>query len=84
MEFYLACPDKYVKWEDENPSVGLLLCREMIRSVVELTIGRHNSPLGVATYRTAEDVPDKYKSLRRLLDGARRILNEISTDTETE
>lgn len=83
LEFYLACLDKYVKREDENPSIGLLLCHEMNRSVVELTIGRHNSPLGVATYRTAEDVPDKYKSLRPLLDGAQRILNETSIDGGT-
>ena len=84
LEFYLACLDKYVKREDENPSVGLLLCREMNRSVVELTIGRHNSPLGVATYRTAEDVPDQYKSLRPLLEGAHKVLNEFSVDPETE
>ena len=76
LEFYLACLDKYVKREDENPSIGLLLCHEMNRSVVELTIGRHNSPLGVATYRTAEDVPDEYKTLRPLLDGAKKLLNE--------
>ena len=80
LEFYLACLDKYVKRDDENPSIGLLLCHEMNRSVVELTIGRHNSPLGVATYRTAEDVPDKYKSLRPLLEGAQKILNEVSSD----
>lgn len=84
LEFYLACLDKYVKREDENPSVGLLLCREMNRSVVELTIGRHNSPLGVATYRTAEDVPDQYKSLRPLLEGAHKVLSEFSVDPETE
>lgn len=76
LEFYLACLDKYVKREDENPSIGLLLCHEMSRSVVELTIGRHNTPLGVATYRTAEDVPDEYKSLRPLLDGAQKLLDE--------
>ena len=84
LEFYLACLDKYVKRDDENPSIGLLLCHEMNRSVVELTIGRHNSPLGVATYRTAEDVPDQYKSLRPLLDGAKKLLNETFSDEETE
>ncbi|MBP5586108.1 MAG: DUF1016 family protein [Lentisphaeria bacterium] len=84
LEFYLACLDKYVKREDENPSIGLLLCHEMNRSVVELTIGRHNSPMGVATYRTAEDVPDQYKSLRPLLDGAQKILKEASLNGESE
>ncbi len=81
LEFYLACLDKFVKREDENPSIGLLLCHEMSRSVVELTIGRHNTPLGVATYRTADDVPDEYQSLRPLLDGAQKLLDE---NTETE
>lgn len=80
LEFYLACLDKYVKREEENPSIGLLLCHEMSRSVVELTIGRHNTPLGVATYRTAEDVPDEYKSLRPLLDGAQKLLDENNDD----
>ena len=61
---------------NENPSVGLLLCREMNKTMVGLTIRRHNSPMGVATYRTAEDVPDDYKTLRPLLDGAQRILEE--------
>lgn len=80
LEFYLACLDKYVKREEENPSIGLLLCHEMSRSVVELTIGRHNTPLGVATYRTAEDVPDEYKYLRPLLDGAQKLLDENNDD----
>ena len=79
LEFYLACLDKYVKYEDENPSIGLLICHEMSRSVVELTIGRHNSPLGVATYRTAEDVPDAYKTLRPLLDGAQKLFDDKSS-----
>lgn len=77
LELYLACLDKYVKREDENPSVGLLLCHEMNKTMVGLTIRRHTSPMGVATYRTAEDVPEDYKTLRPLLDGAQRILDEV-------
>ena len=76
LELYLACLDKFVKREDENPSIGLLLCHEMNKTMVGLTIRRHNSPMGVATYRTAEDVPDDYRTLRPLLDGARQILDD--------
>ena len=82
LEFYLACLDKYVKREDENPTIGLLLCHEMKRSVVELTVRRHNSPLGVATYRTAEDIPEDYKPLRPLLEGARKLLDATSPESE--
>jgi len=75
LEFYLACLDKYVKREDENPSIGLILCHEMKRSVVEMTIRRHATPLGVATYRDSKDVPEEYKSLKPLLEGAQKLLD---------
>lgn len=70
----------------ESMSIGLLLCREMNKTMVGLTIRRHNSPMGVATYRTSEDVPEDYKTLRPLLDGARTILDEadVSEFTSTE
>ena len=41
LDFYLACLDKYVKLQDENPSIGLLLCHSMDRPVVELAVRRY-------------------------------------------
>ena len=76
LNFYLACLDKYVKREDENPSIGLLLCHEMERPVVELAIRGYSNPMGAATYRTSEDVPEKYKALKPLLEGAQVLLEE--------
>lgn len=78
LDFYLACLDKYVKHEDENPSIGLLLCRSMDRPVVELAVRRYSMPLGVATYRTEKDVPEEYKVLTPIMEGARRLLAESS------
>ena len=77
LDFYLACLDKYVKLADENPSIGLLLCHSMDRPVVELAVRRYSMPLGVATYRTSEDVPAAYKTLKPLLEGSQRLLEEI-------
>lgn len=76
LNFYLACLDKYVKREDENPSIGLLLCHEMERPVVELAIRGYSNPMGAATYRTSKDVPEEYKVLKPLLDGAQALLEE--------
>lgn len=80
LDFYLACLDKYVKLEDENPSIGLILCHSMDRPVVELAIRRYAMPMGVATYRTSEDVPPAYKALKPLLEGSRKLLAEIKAD----
>ena len=74
--FYLSCLDKYVKRDDENPSIGLVLCHEMKRGVVELAVRDMARPIGVATYRTSADVPEEYKVLAPLLDGAKALLAE--------
>jgi hypothetical protein len=76
----LACLDKYVKLEDENPSIGLILCHSMDRPVVELAVRRYSMPLGVATYRTSEDVPPAYKALKPLLDGSQKLLVEMNSE----
>ena len=77
LDFYLACLDKYVRIEGENPSIGLLLCHSMDRPVVELAVRRYAMPLGVATYRTSEDVPPAYKALKPLLEGSKKLLDEL-------
>ena len=76
LSFYLSCLDKYVKRDDENPSIGLVLCHEMKRGVVELAVRDMARPIGVATYRTSADVPDEYKVLTPLLEGAKALLAE--------
>ena len=77
LDFYLACLDKYVKNADENPSIGLLLCHSVNRPVAELAVRRYNMPLGVATYRTSEDVPEAYQSLKPLLDKTPQLLQDL-------
>ncbi len=84
LDFYLACLDKYVKLADENPSIGLLLCHSMDRPVVELAVRRYSMPLGVATYRTSEDVPPAYKALKPLLDGSQKLLAEMKEEAEAK
>lgn len=52
MDFYLAALDKYEKKENENPSVGIILCASKNDSVVELSTSRTLSPTAIATYST--------------------------------
>ena len=52
MDFYLAALDKYEKKENENPSVGIVLCASKNDSVVELATSRSISPTAIATYST--------------------------------
>ena len=57
MNFYLAALDKYVKLPEENPSIGIILCKTKNEEIVELSFSDTTKPMGVATYRTSNELP---------------------------
>ncbi len=57
MDFYLEGLDRQVKKDDENPSVGLILCASKENEVVEYAMSRTLSPMMVAQYQL--QLPDK-------------------------
>ena len=76
LEFYLSALDALVRHEDENPSIGLLLCEKMNKGVVEFAVRDKSKPLGIATYKTLRSIPKPYKSLAPVIDGVRRVMAE--------
>lgn len=61
MQFYLAALDHRVREEGENPSIGIILCKEKNRTIVEYALQSSTSPIGVATYRTVRELPQELK-----------------------
>jgi predicted nuclease of restriction endonuclease-like (RecB) superfamily len=57
VNFYLEALDRDVKKENENPSIGVLLCKDKDIEVVEYALNRTLSPTMVAEYKT--QLPDK-------------------------
>ena len=52
LEFYLEALDRDVKSKDENPSIGILLCREKDDEVVKYALSRSLSPTVISDYET--------------------------------
>lgn len=68
---YLRILDSEVKKPFENPSIGIILCKEADKSFVKFLIQGYDNPMGVATYKSAEDVRKVLPSeeeLQRLMD----------------
>lgn len=57
LNFYLEALDRDVKKENENPSIGILLCKDKDNEVVEYALSRSLSPTMVSEYKT--QLPDK-------------------------
>jgi predicted nuclease of restriction endonuclease-like (RecB) superfamily len=61
MQFYLAVLDDKVRAEGENPSIGIIICKEKDRAIVEYTLKESNKPIGVAEYKTLTNIPKDLK-----------------------
>lgn len=74
MNFYLSALDDMVKLPDENPSIGIILCRGQKQKTVEYALRDTNKPMGVATYRGANELPEEYEKNLKLLDGLKDLI----------
>jgi len=57
MNFYLSALNDTVKLPDENPSIGIIICKEKKRTTVEYALRDSNQPIGVSTYTLSETLP---------------------------
>jgi predicted nuclease of restriction endonuclease-like (RecB) superfamily len=56
LNFYVTAADKLLRGVDDNPSVGLLICKTAKKTIVEWSLQDIQKPLGVATYQLQEVV----------------------------
>lgn len=61
LNFYLSALDEYIKLPHENPSVGIILCKEKSYTTVEFAFRSIDKPMGVATYKLSKELPEEYK-----------------------
>jgi predicted nuclease of restriction endonuclease-like (RecB) superfamily len=63
MNFYLSALDDLVRLPHENQSIGIILCKSQKQSIVEYAIRDMNKPMGVAVYKLASELPEKYRNI---------------------
>ena len=75
MNFYLSALDDLIKQPHENPSIGIILCKEKNNKKVEYSFRDFEKPMGVSVFKTTDILPKKYRKvlpgpeeLKRLLD----------------
>jgi hypothetical protein len=81
MEFYLTILNEKVKLSDENYSIGIIICKEKDRTIVEYSLRTSTMPIGVATYTTGPKLPKDYK---KLLPDSKAISEKIETFFDDE
>jgi predicted nuclease of restriction endonuclease-like (RecB) superfamily len=80
MQFYLTALDNVVKEKTENPSIGIILCKEKKRTIVEYALKESNKPIAVANYRITSTLPKELRKELPAPDQIRRLFNEMDLD----
>ena len=71
---YLRILDDKVRKPHENPSIGIVLCKNANKDFVEYVIQDYAKPMGVATYRLSEDMPEKLREALPDVEELRKLL----------
>jgi len=71
---YLSALDTYIRKPHENPSIGIILCREMNQTFVEFAVRDYNKPMGVATYHASKDMPERLRNALPDIEDLRKLL----------
>ena len=67
----------------ENPSIGIVLCQDANRQFVEIMVRDYDKPMGVATYRTAHEMPENLRKTLPDIDKLQNLLSENDSKSET-
>jgi predicted nuclease of restriction endonuclease-like (RecB) superfamily len=81
MHFYLNVLDDQVRMPDENPSIGIILCKGKNRTVVEYALKGLTRPMGVAQYQLTRQLPSE---LQGQLPSAAELEESILLQTDEE
>ncbi|EKS69416.1 MULTISPECIES: PDDEXK nuclease domain-containing protein [Caballeronia] len=81
LNFYLSAVDAQLKAPDDQPTIGLLLCKEKNRLVAEYALRGVAKPMGVAEYQLLREVP---ASLETTLPSIDQIEAELRGDMPDE
>jgi predicted nuclease of restriction endonuclease-like (RecB) superfamily len=71
---YLRILDDEVRKPNENPSIGIILCKSANKKFVEYVIQDYDKPMGVATYKTTADMDERLKRLLPPVEELKKLL----------
>lgn len=57
MQMYVHYHDRFVKLDDENKTIGIVLCKDKSQTLVEITLPENNDQIFASQYQTV--LPDK-------------------------
>jgi hypothetical protein len=80
MNFYLSAVDDVLRHPQDEPSIGIILCKGKNRVIAEYALRGINRPMGVAEYQLSKALPENLKGSLPTIEELEAELREASGD----
>jgi predicted nuclease of restriction endonuclease-like (RecB) superfamily len=77
MQFYLAALDDLIRLPDENPSIGIILCKTKDRVIVEYVLRYADKPIGISEYQILKRLPKALKGQLPTPEQIEKLLGDV-------
>lgn len=75
IQFYLSALNDRSTLKEENPAIGIIICKSKSRTVVEYALKDVNKPIGVSTYTIKKSLP---KTLKKYLPSSKELAASVT------
>jgi hypothetical protein len=84
MNFYLAIVDDLLRHADDQPSIGLILCKQKGQITAEYALRNINTPIGISEYKITESLPETLQSSLPTVQQLEAELANVEVTAEDE
>jgi len=82
MNFYVSAVDDLMRSPQDQPTIGIILCKTQDRTIVEYALRDMNKPIGVSTYQLQDALPETLKGNLPTIEELETQLNGLSVALE--
>ena len=75
LSFYVSTINNQFKTEIDNPTIGLLICKDKDNVVAKYALDAYNQPIGISEYQLSKLIPDDFKSTLPSIEEIEKELN---------
>lgn len=80
MNFYLSALDDLVRHPDDQPSVGIILCRGRKKTIGEYALRDMSKPIGVSAYKLTESLPEQLQGRLPAIEDLEAQLESVAIE----
>lgn len=84
LNFYITAVDKKIKEPNDNPTIGILICKSKNNTIVEYALNSIEKPIGVSEYKLLKELPNNLKNALPSIEEIESQLQKIEDINESD